>query len=200
MNKQLRRLILSIAALALVACAAWLTSSTLEERGEDAFEETQSRTLLSSDAIDRIEIDNAHGEYALRREGVADLPAELIEAARVEALWADLTALELTPVQDAAQESIYGLDAPEARAEIFYEDGSAHTLQIGILEGVSGRYYCRVDDDADIYMADAASVAPLREGADYFLSLRVTPDCRASDPLGAVRDISFVSREQETNY
>lgn len=197
MAKQLRRLMLLVAVLALTACAAMLLARPAQETPAAEPVETV-RPLLPQSPVQQVDVRNSHGSYAVSPTGVEGLPEELLETASLETLFDGLNALALEKLEGtAAEDPIYGLTQPAAEIRLHYETGESLSLGIGVKEGVSKRYYCRVNGEEAVYLMNGAVAERLLLNAQSYLSLQVTPDCLASSTLSAIGDICFVTKETE---
>lgn len=149
--------------------------------------------------IDRLEVQNAQGGFTVTYQQnpdgyvVDDVPPELLDMERFIALMVSQAALTaktrvaqpLKPLQD------YGLDAPQARAELTFTDGGALRYSLGAKEPLSGDYYLQLDGDDSVYTYPAEAAEALLQGRAGLISTLVTPELAVSSPLSAIRDARF---------
>lgn len=198
MAKQLRRLMLLVAALAVAGCAALVLLAGPEAEPPAADPAATAQPLLPAGPVQRAEVQNSHGSYTMTPNAVDGLSAELIETVYLETVFDGLHALSLERVEGVSvKDAVYGLEAPAANVQMHYAGGESRSLRIGVKEGVSKRYYCSLNDADDVYLMNGTLAQRLLMPVQGYLSMQVTPDCRASSPLSAIGDISFVTKEQE---
>lgn len=196
MAKQLRRLIFLAVALAVVCLAAVLLLSQPEDEPVDVVPATTEKPLLPDEKAERIAVSNAHGSYVMTVDTLEGMPALLVETEHLQMVFDGIQALSLERLDGASvSESVYGLQAPSAQADILYNTGAQHTLHIGVKEGVSKRYYCSLDGGDAVYLMNGTVAEKLLMPAQSYLSLQVTPDCLASSPLTAIGNVTFTTQE-----
>lgn len=195
MTRQVRRLIFTAAALVVVAAAGWLLLRQGEQKQQAA--QPQGRTL-GFGAVEQVRISNAEGEYVLASQGVDVLPeglaADELTALTMEALASFAVGQSINADVDAA---LYGLEEPNVDATILYASGQSLRVRLGKRESVSGDYYCRFDDETEIYLLSQDIAGRLLLSPEDYISLQITPACRTQTSLSAVTDARLYTPQGE---
>lgn len=200
-----------VLALGAVAAILLLTEPKDEGTGETA--ESSSTVSTSYTLTDRAgtditlaKITNAEGSFSFMRDTrvVSTTDSEGNVTSSDEFYWTSEEMMGLTPndstikafmnclaglsskelVEENAQDlAKYGLESPEATAEVTFEDGEQVTLHFGIKNPAATNYvYCRVGDSSDVYLASYYSIGDVYYAVTDFVSLTFTPSYNTSDP------------------
>ncbi|HSK67746.1 MAG TPA: DUF4340 domain-containing protein [Candidatus Limnocylindria bacterium] len=198
MQKHARTLIVTTAALVLLAGAAWVLGRAPQAKPPAAARETPRGYPMEGE-IAFVRVTGDGYAYEVSEGQVTGIPDGMVDRARALATLSrvgsagPLALVEERPADLAA----YGLARPVLRADVGYAGGKEVSLAIGNLEPVGKGRYCAVRGEDGVYLLGAAASDALGLRAEDYLSLQVTPPLRAASPLSAVLDITFTGRDGE---
>lgn len=144
-----------------------------------------------------MEITNGFGSYKVYAEDegyvVDDIPAGIINVEAFYELMYHGSAFGALKRADANPRDLetYGLDAPQAKIQVSFSDGTAFAMSIGAQEVVSGNYYGQVAGDKAVYLFSSEDMAYFLCKKQAYITLQVTPALAVSSPLSAITDITF---------
>lgn len=206
MSKQVRTLIIAgVAVLALIGLLLGLLFLLPGKEGEETSTTASSSTITMldkstdadgktvSDPVSKVVIRRGELAYTISPdeegqllvEGFEDLPVNTSALSTLTSNLATMTASR--KVADNAENAAdYGLDDPQATAEITYADGTTATVELGNENPVKDGYYVRVSTDEAIYIAGSGlSTVLLKDPEDYIgTSLITAPATREDDENG----------------
>lgn len=141
----------------------------------------------------RVDIKNAEGEFAVVYdnksktyliEGYEDLTLSSTLLTTLRGYTETIKATE--KVATATNLAAFGLDKPQATANVTYSDGSTAHLRIGAMTPSKTGFYGQFGEDEAVYIFESNSVALFRAGATAFVDtlLVATPTVKSSDKNG----------------
>lgn len=191
--KQLKKLTLIALAVAMVFAAAIIVLIA------NPVEKARTILILSdrepTDVVS-VKVANASGEYEVRYDTAEggyvfdDLPIEQVDISNFIDFMTRCGSI--TAIRKVGPDTgNYGLNEPQAVADIIYSDGGSLKLTIGDQEPVSKNCYIMIDGDKNVYMypGDYAQYF-LRKKTD-FLNRTVTAKAAMSSPLSEIVDVTF---------
>ncbi len=169
MKKQLRLIIIIVAAIAVLALALWGISLIPKQNDDISSGVNQTVEIFEVDKgkIQSIKIKNQRGEYTLISDGEGGFYEESIKgfpqyAAMVTSVVnasSKVTAKRLVE-ENCLELSKYGLDTPNTETLLTEKDGTTHALKIGD-EAAGGGYYFTYNGKNDVYTVSLVSVSAL---------------------------------------
>lgn len=206
MSKQVRTLIIAgVAVLALIGLLLGLLFLLPEKGGEESSTTTSSSTITVldkstdadgktvSDPVSKVVIRRGDASYTVAPDeegqllvsGFEDLPVNTSALSTLTSNLATITASR--KVADTSENAAdYGLDKPQATAEVTYADGTTATVELGSENPVKDGYYVRVSTDEAIYIAESGLSTVLLKEAEAYIgtSLITAPATREDDESG----------------
>ena len=206
MSKQVRNLILAgVAVLALVGLLLgllFLLPGEEEGEGSSVVSDT-TITLLDkstdadgesiSDPVSRVVVSQGEASYTIapneegemRVEGFDDLPVNTSAITAMSNNFASMTA-DKKAADTSDNEADFGLDEPQAVAEITYADGTTVTAELGDQTPLEDGYYFRLSTDEAIYIVGSTLSSRMLDKAEAYIgtSLIVAPSTREDDENG----------------
>ena len=206
MSKQIRTLLIAgVAVLVLVALLLGLLFllPSGEEEEESSSSSDTSITLLDkstdengdtiSDPVSQAVFSQGGASYTIapdeegemRVAGFDDLPVSTSAVSAMANNFATITATR--KVADTSEnEADFGLDEPQATAEITYADGTVVTAELGDETPLEDGYYFRLSTDEAIYIVSTSLGSRMLDKAEAYVgtSLIVAPSTREDDENG----------------
>jgi hypothetical protein len=143
--------------------------------------------------IGEIRIKNRYDRFSVwQEEGgfiLADLPPDQVNAEYLLLLLDESSRVEYTALAAEGPGGPYGLDEPEAEADILYSDGSALSLVFGAEEPVSRGRYFMVKGGKGIYLMDRSRAVRFLMPLKNFINYEIVPPRAFPSPLSAIKNL-----------
>ncbi len=147
---------------------------------------------LNVEEINKLNIKNEEQTFALYREEniwrVENNPSAVLSLSKVDALCfsaANLSAISLVE-ENAADISVYGLDAPQGVVTLLKENGERNAFSVGNLTPTGDGYYCILENEQNVYLL------PQSVGALFLSSLTAFRDMTVvSVDMNAIQSVTI---------
>lgn len=190
MSRNVKTLIAGIAVIAVLSggiAALKLTEPDSSATDSESAAETQAdehtEVYNSESGVKSLEVTNSHGSYTIEKTKDADGDNEAqysideledlpLNTDIVNSLPVSLSSLEAEKLIDEniSDLSQYGLEKPETKVKVSFDDGSEKTICIGN-DTPSGDIYMCLDGENTVYAITSDTFSLFRYDTDYYISL-----------------------------
>ena len=159
-----------------------ILDKSADENGESISEPVSKAVFRQGDASYTVSPDE---DGQMRVEGFDDLPVNTSALTAMSNNLAKMTATK--KVADSSEnEADFGLDEPQATAEITYADGTVVTAELGDETPMKDGHYFRLSTSEAIYIVDSGLSSRMLDKAEAYIgtSLIAAPTAREDDDSG----------------